>query len=104
MVMSSADIRARREKFIQSILARRFTLPEVYAIAFIGVFISFVLRIAFSGPLDERVTFTFFIPVILLVAMLGGWLPALVSVALSTLGVYGVKELTTERGATSRKW
>lgn len=100
MVMSSADIRGRREKFIQSILARRFTLPEVYAIAFVGVFISFVLRIAFSGPLDERVTFTFFIPVILLVAMLGGWLPALVSVALSTLGVYGVKELTTERGAT----
>jgi two-component system sensor kinase FixL len=96
--MASKTIVDKKDDYIQSFLSRRFSAAEVYIIATIGVLIAFVLRFALHGILDDRATFTFFIPPILVAAVIGGMRASLFAVALSVLAAYIIKELTP-RGA-----
>ena len=56
---------------IQSFLSHRFSTAEIYFIAVACVLTAFVLRLALHGLLDDRATFTFFIPPILIAAVIG---------------------------------
>lgn len=87
------------ERLVQAVVRHRFSSAEIYGIAIAGVLIGFVLRLALFIPLDDKATFIFFIPSMLLVAMMGGLLPALCTVAMSAFAVWALKELTTDRGA-----
>ncbi|CDZ36672.1 FixL oxygen regulated histidine kinase [Neorhizobium galegae bv. officinalis] len=96
--MASKTIAEKKDDYIQSFLSRRFSPAEVYVIATVGVLIAFGLRISLHGVLDERAPFTFFIPPILVAALIGGLRASLFAVALSVLAGYIIKELTP-RGA-----
>eukprot|EP00913_Durusdinium_trenchii_P008210 g7707.t1 len=89
----------RKEQLVRSVLDRRFTRREVYAIAVVSVFAAFLIRLSLVAPLGSRATFTLFIPPILAVAVIGGLGPALLAVVLSATGAFVLKELTTP-GAT----
>ncbi|MGF2043761.1 hypothetical protein, partial [Staphylococcus aureus] len=65
----------------------------------VGVLLAFLVRIALFVPLGDRAVFVFFIPPILVVAMIGGFLAATVTAALSAIAVYALKEWTTLHGA-----
>jgi two-component system sensor kinase FixL len=98
--MILANIADRKERFLQIFLNRRFTTLEVYTIAVGGVAAGFLLRFALLVPLDDKATFVFFIPPILMVSVIGGFRASVFTVALSVLAVYALKELTTTRGAS----
>jgi two-component system sensor kinase FixL len=98
-IMTMRAIGAKKDKLIQNFLARRFSGKEVYAIASMGVLIAFILRFSLHGILDDRATFTFFIPPILVAAVIGGMRASIFAVVLSVVAVYIIKELTP-RGAT----
>lgn len=89
----------RKDGLIQSFLSRRFSTAEIYFIVVACVLAAFVLRLALHGLLDDRATFTFFIPPILIAAIIGGIPASVFSVGLSVLAVYVIKEFTP-RGPT----
>jgi two-component system sensor kinase FixL len=97
--MVLAELTDRKERFVQRFLNRRFATSEIYAIAVAGVALGFFLRLALLVALDDKATFIFFIPPILVVSIIGGFRPSAFTVALSVLAVYLLKELTTARGA-----
>ncbi len=101
--MAPRTIADKKDEYIQSFLSRRFSAAEVYCIATFGVLVAFVLRYALHGILDDRAPFTFFIPPILMAALIGGMRASLFTVALSVLAAYVIKELTP-RGPIFRKW
>lgn len=90
----------RTDDFIQSFLSRRFSAAEGYFIAAASVLIAFVLRLAFYGVSVEGPIFVFFVPPILIAAVIGGMRFSLFAVALSLLSVYAIREFSP-RGATS---
>jgi len=96
--MAPKTIAEKKDDYIQSFLSRRFSAGEVYFIATAGVLIAFVLRFSLHGLLDDKAPFTFFIPPILVAALIGGMRASLFAVALSVLAAYIIKELTP-RGA-----
>jgi two-component system sensor kinase FixL len=97
--MVLAEFTDRKERLVQRFLNRRFTSSEIYTIAAVGVAAGFLLRLALLVPLDDRATFVFFIPPILVVSIIGGFRASAFAVALSILAVYVLKEMTTARGA-----
>ncbi len=96
--MTAKTIGERTDEFIQSFLSRRISATEVYSIATASILIAFVLRFALHGWLDDRATFTFFIPPILIASVIGGMRASLFTVALSVLASYTIKQFTV-RGA-----
>lgn len=90
----------RTDDFIQSFLSRRFSAAEGYFIAAASVLIAFVLRLAFYGVSVEGPIFVFFVPPILIAAVIGGMRFSLFAVALSLLSVYAIRDFSP-RGATS---
>ncbi|MCC2610468.1 PAS domain S-box protein [Rhizobium petrolearium] len=85
---------------MQSFLSRRFSAAEGYFIAAASVLIAFVLRLAFYGVSVEGPIFVFFVPPILIAAVIGGMRFSLFAVALSLLSVYAIRDFSP-RGATS---
>ncbi|MEQ1406450.1 PAS domain S-box protein [Neorhizobium sp. Rsf11] len=98
--MDMRTVADRTDDFIQSFLSRRFSAAEGYFIAAAGVLIAFVLRLAFYGVSVEGPIFVFFVPPILIAAVIGGMRFSLFAVALSLLSVYAIREFSP-RGATS---
>jgi two-component system sensor kinase FixL len=96
--MNIAAIRSAKDRLIQPFLSRRFSTKDVYALAIGSVVVAFILRFSLHGALDDRATFTFFIPPILIAAVIGGMKASLFTVALSVAAAYIIKELTP-RGA-----
>lgn len=90
----------RIDQAIQSFLSRRFSAVEAYAIAFVGILAASLLRLAIYGSLDGRPLFIFFIPPILIAAVIGGMRPSLFAVFLSLLAIYAIREFSP-RGAVS---
>ncbi|CDZ46007.1 PAS domain-containing sensor histidine kinase [Neorhizobium galegae] len=96
--MASKTFAEKKDDYIQSFLSRRFSAAEVYFIATICVLVAFALRFSLHGVLDDKAPFTFFIPPILVAALIGGMRASLFAVVLSVLAAYVIKELTP-RGA-----
>ena len=90
----------RTDGLIQSVLIRRFSRTDVYAVAVVSVLIAFALRLALFAALNDRLTFIFFIPPILLAAIIGGMLPAMAAVAMTTVAIWGLKELSAPKALT----
>ncbi len=97
--MNLGDYTDRKERIVRSFLSRQFSTRDVYLIGGVGVLLAFLVRIALFVPLGDRAVFVFFIPPILVVAMIGGFLAATVTAALSAIAVYALKEWTTLHGA-----
>ncbi|KGE00853.1 MULTISPECIES: PAS domain-containing sensor histidine kinase [Rhizobium/Agrobacterium group] len=98
--MDMRTVADRTDDFIQSFLSRRFSAAEGYFIAAASVLIAFVLRLAFYGVSVEGPIFVFFVPPILIAAVIGGMRFSLFAVALSLLSVYAIRDFSP-RGATS---
>jgi two-component system sensor kinase FixL len=94
--MAKDAMTGRTESFVHSVLERQFSAREIYAIVTGGVVFMFILRLLLAGPLADKATFIFFIPPILVAAVIGGLTPSVFTVGLSALAIWALKELTTE--------
>ncbi|WP_117192451.1 PAS domain-containing sensor histidine kinase [Rhizobium terrae] len=99
--MNTQVIADRIDKVIQSFLSRRFSAAEVYLIAFASVLVAFLLRLAVYGLVSGRPIFIFFMPPILIAAVIGGMRSSLFAVILSLLTIYGIREASPEGAISS---
>src|SRR4051812_8678090 len=97
--MTLADFSYRKERFVRAFLSRKFTPRDIFVIAWGSVSAAFVVRLALFVPLDDKATFVFFVPPILVVAVIAGFRGAVFTCALSVFAIYLLKEWTTVRGA-----
>jgi two-component system sensor kinase FixL len=97
--MTLADFSDRKERFVRAFLSRKFTPRDIFVIAWGSVSAAFVVRLALFVPLDDKATFVFFVPPILVVAVIAGFRGAVFTCALSLFAIYLLKEWTTVRGA-----
>jgi two-component system sensor kinase FixL len=86
-----------KERIVQSFLSKQFSAPGVYGFAIGVILATFAIRMALHGALGDKAFFVFFVPPILLVALVGGFRPAIFAAALSVAAVYTLIELTLPR-------
>jgi two-component system sensor kinase FixL len=91
------DLVEFRERTILSTLDRKISGANAYLIAVAAVAITFLVRLGLQGVLDDKATFALFIPSILVIAVLGGLRPVLVTLTLSIVAAIYLK-LQTPRG------
>jgi two-component system sensor kinase FixL len=97
--MTLADFSSRKEQLVKAFLSKQFTASGIYGFAILSVLATFLLRVALHVPLGDKAFFVFFVPPILLVALVGGFRPAIFAAILSVLAVYVLIELTLTRRA-----
>ena len=98
--MPARDIAGIKGRFMQAVLSCRFEGRPGYLLAAVMVAAAFALRFLLQGVLDDRATFTLFVPAILVASMTGGIGPGLLAVVLSLGGVFWLDALQADE-ATS---
>ncbi|RWX78530.1 PAS domain S-box protein [Neorhizobium lilium] len=95
--MTLADFTDRKVRLVQTFLSRQFTIRDICIIGVLGVLAAFLVRLTFHALLGNKAAFIFFVPPILVVALIGGFRAAILSAALSAAAFYALIELTGMR-------
>lgn len=81
--MSTWSMPAVQSRFIRAVFSSRFEGVAGYVLAIVAVLLVFSLRLALRPVLGEAPIFILFVPVLLIVAVAGGFGPGLLSLCLS---------------------
>lgn len=86
-MMPESDLSGWQGKFLQAVVSRRLEGKAGYLLAVAAVAAMFLLRLALVGVLGEAIPFIFFVPAILVTAILGGMRPGLLALVCSAAAV-----------------